>query len=89
MVTFGGCHSEYVHLNDLNIFELRDFIENPQTGVVTCTKVDVMRNLPSSRWGHAAVVHGQTQLLILGGRNENDVSDICCFDTDSHEWSYL
>jgi hypothetical protein len=26
VVTFGGCHSEYVHLNDLNIFEMKEFI---------------------------------------------------------------
>lgn len=89
VVTFGGCHSEYVHLNDLNIFELKDFINNPETGIVTCTKVIAIKNLPSSRWGHAAVVHDQTQLLILGGRNENDVSDICCFDSVNLEWSYL
>lgn len=28
VVSFGGCHSEYVHLNDVNIFDLSRFIES-------------------------------------------------------------
>ena len=32
VVTFGGCHSEYIHLNDLNIFEMEDFLRNPEGG---------------------------------------------------------
>ena len=26
IATFGGCHSEYIHLNDLNLFDLTDFV---------------------------------------------------------------
>ena len=33
VISFGGCHSEYVHLNDLNIFDLTDFVES------SCRKV--------------------------------------------------
>ena len=29
VVTFGGCHSEYVHLNDLNVFDFKDFLRDP------------------------------------------------------------
>ena len=28
VVTFGGCHSEYVHLNDVNVFYLNDFVKS-------------------------------------------------------------
>lgn len=30
VITFGGCHSEYVHLNDLNLFELERFLKKPE-----------------------------------------------------------
>jgi len=26
LVTFGGCHSEYVHMNDVHIFDLSEFV---------------------------------------------------------------
>lgn len=26
VITFGGCHSEYVHLNDLNVFDFSSFL---------------------------------------------------------------
>jgi hypothetical protein len=39
VVTFGGCHSEYVHLNDLNIFELKGWLS--ERSPVICTKVAV------------------------------------------------
>lgn len=29
VVTFGGCHSEYQYMNDLNIFEMKDFMQDP------------------------------------------------------------
>jgi hypothetical protein len=38
VVTFGGCHSEYIHLNDLNIFEMARWLEDPTKSVV-CTRV--------------------------------------------------
>ena len=28
LVSFGGCHSEYVHLNDVNVFDLDAFIKS-------------------------------------------------------------
>jgi hypothetical protein len=88
VVTYGGCHSEYVHLNDLDIFELKDFIEDPQNNSITCVKIEVKFNIPTSRWGHAAVVHNQSKLLIIGGRNENDINDIHCYDAVEQSWSY-
>ena len=88
VVTFGGCHSEYAHLNDLNIFELNHFLEDP-TKHVTCTKVNVTLNIPSTRWGHAAAVMDSTNLFILGGRNDNDVNDIHCFDTIKQTWTQV
>jgi N-acetylneuraminic acid mutarotase len=88
-VTFGGCHSEYNHLNDLNIFELSQFVEAPSSGIVTCTKVNVSDNVPTTRWGHGATVLNQTKLLVLGGRNENDVNDLYCFDIEAMQWQQL
>lgn len=82
IITFGGCYGEYLHMNDLNVFELRDFILDQSLPIV-CTKVAVKQNLPSTRWGHGAVVYQGTKLLILGGRNDNDVADIHCFDSDT------
>ena len=52
VVTFGGCHSEYVHLNDLNVFEFQEFIDNPNKFTtrswITCTRIDVGENVPDS-----------------------------------------
>ena len=28
IVTFGGCHSEYVHLNDVNVFDFNSFVQS-------------------------------------------------------------
>ena len=28
VVAFGGCHSEYIHLNDVNVFYLDDFVKS-------------------------------------------------------------
>lgn len=39
VVTFGGCHSEYVHLNEVNIFDLTSFIENGDS-YISCVKVN-------------------------------------------------
>ena len=30
VITFGGCHSEYIHLNDLNIFDMTNFLDSPE-----------------------------------------------------------
>ena len=44
-------------------------------------------NIPSTRWGHAAAVMNDTKLFVLGGRNDQDVSDVHCFDTEIMKWS--
>jgi hypothetical protein len=75
VITFGGCHSEYVHLNDLNVFDMENFLKHPEPMVdgnnaVVCTRVDVSLNIPSTRWGHTAAVMHEHKLVILGGRND-------------------
>lgn len=30
VVCFGGCHSEYVHMNEMHIFDMKLFLQNPQ-----------------------------------------------------------
>ena len=37
---------------------------------VICTKLNMVINIPSTRWGHAATVFEQNWLIILGGRND-------------------
>lgn len=71
IITFGGCHSEYVHMNELHVFELSKFFENPKdlNNMVTCTKITVAEGLPSTRWGHSATTN-DGKLYILGGRND-------------------
>jgi hypothetical protein len=34
VLTFGGCHSEYVHMNEVNIFDLTPFIEDGSTEII-------------------------------------------------------
>lgn len=42
VVSFGGCHSEYVHLNDVNVFDLDDFVKTAGANLqVTCIKLDL------------------------------------------------
>lgn len=89
VITFGGCHSEYIHLNELNIFEMESFLENPETNPIVCTKVLTRENLPSTRWGHAATVMDEDKLLILGGRNDADINDIHCFDIKTMSWKEI
>lgn len=81
VVTFGGCHSEYSYMNDLNIFEMREFINNPEDGSVTCTLVVSPSNepVPAARWGHAAASF-DNKMFILGGRNDKDMDDVSFFD---------
>ena len=89
VITFGGCHSEYVHLNDLNIFEFQDFLENPNKFTnrcsIICTRVDTDQNVPDSWWGHAAVVY-ESNLYILGGWNDHDLNDIHRFNIENQKW---
>ena len=82
VVSFGGCHSEYVHLNDVNVFDLNEFVlSDGQDCRVSCKKLDMraMGPIPSSRWGHAATVSND-MLFILGGRNNEDINDLYCFN---------
>ena len=93
VVSFGGCHSEYVHLNDVNVFDFKAFIESDgQNTQVNCIKLDFRTNtfgqVPSTRWGHAAAVHGN-KLFILGGRNNDDINDLHSFDLDQKRWSQI
>ena len=45
LVSFGGCHSEYTHLNDVNIFDLTRFIESEGLSCqVNCMKLDLRQN---------------------------------------------
>jgi hypothetical protein len=91
IVTFGGCHSEYEHLNDLDMFDLTSFIESGcQNLNIVCSKINpvsVCRG-PSSRWGHSAAVY-KDKIYILGGRNSNDISDLHCLDVNSLTWTQI
>lgn len=89
VITFGGCHSEYIHLNELNIFDMSSFLESPDSAPIVCTKIVTRENLPSTRWGHAAAVMDDDKLLILGGRNDQDINDIHCFDIQNMSWKEI
>lgn len=90
VVTFGGCHSEYVHLNELHVFDMRSFMENPADPnvLVYCTKVNVTENIPSTRWGHSAAAYNE-KLYILGGRNDQDIIDLHEFDYPQMKWRQI
>jgi hypothetical protein len=68
-------------MNELNIFDLSQFVENSSNQVI-CTRVEVGENMPSTRWGHAAAVMNHAKLFVLGGRNDQDVNDMHCFDIE-------
>lgn len=59
VVTFGGCHSEYIHMNEMHIFELSHFLQSPTDKEVRiiCTRVNVELGVPSTRWGHSAAAY--------------------------------
>lgn len=71
VISFGGCFGEYIHLNEMHIFDLSDFVESPSdfNKLVICTKVDLVENVPSTRWGHSASAY-KDNLYLVGGRNE-------------------
>lgn len=87
------------------IFDFTAFlkaVENPETAqllseskeaksaaFVICTKLEGLINSPSTRWGHASVCVDDRMLLIIGGRNDNDVNDIHCFDLKKRRWKEL
>lgn len=57
-----------------------------ETYSIECTRIDIRSNPPSTRWGHVAVFH-EDQLFIIGGRNEQDLSDMHKFDMTTNTWS--
>ena len=34
IITFGGCHSEYIHMNEMHLFEMNEFLANFQTNPI-------------------------------------------------------
>lgn len=87
MISFGGCHSEYAHLNEMHIFQLEQFLREPWSpeSKIVVTRVNVTEGLPSTRWGHAAATN-EGKLYILGGRNEQDICDLHEFDPVAKKW---
>lgn len=81
VVSFGGCHSEYVHLNEMHLFDMTHFILNPTCpeSRIVVTRIATTEGVPSTRWGHAAATN-EGKLYILGGRNDQDVCDLHEFD---------
>ena len=73
IVSFGGCHDNYLHLNEVVIFYMDNFIKNQ--GEIRVEKINTCPETPSTRWGHAAAVF-EDQLYICGGRSEIDISDL-------------
>lgn len=71
VVSFGGCHSEYIHMNEMHIFDLTAFLADPfrLENRVVAQKIDITEGVPSTRWGHAAATH-EGKLYIFGGRND-------------------
>ena len=71
MITFGGCFAEYVHMNDVNLFDLDEYVKsNGVNNAIICTKlINSTGEMPNTRWGHSASVF-EDKLYILGGRNE-------------------
>ena len=39
VITFGGCHSDYVFLNDINLFDLTGYCEDPRRNPIYCSKI--------------------------------------------------
>ena len=64
------------------------FVED-QRKHVSCTRIDVKEGVPTTRWGHAAAVMDDDKLLILGGRNEEDINDIYCFNNTTMSWKKI
>ena len=60
-----------------------------QAAAVVCTRIVGLMNSPSTRWGHASVCLDDRMLLIFGGRNDNDVNDIHCFDLKKYCWKEI
>lgn len=90
VVTFGGCHSEYAHMNEMHTFDLSEFFEDPNNieNRVKCSQINVKQGVPTTRWGHAAATYKE-RLYVIGGRNDKDVNDIHEFDYEKMTWREL
>lgn len=90
IVSFGGCHSEYIHMNEMHIFDMAQFLSDPLSSncKVIVTRVNVSEGVPSTRWGHAAATY-QGKLYILGGRNESDINDLHEFSLEDMSWKEI
>ena len=88
IITFGGCHSEYVHLNELHIFDLAEFLRSPSNSTISCVRIENSLGVPSSRWGHSSAVY-QDRLYILGGRNDEDLIDLQVYDMFTNQWEEI
>ena len=87
VVSFGGCHSEYAHLNEMHIFDMSNFLADPicPENKVIVTRINITEGVPSTRWGHAAATN-DGKLYILGGRNDQDICDLHEFDPTEKKW---
>jgi hypothetical protein len=68
-------------MNDVNVMDLEGFVKSDGANLtVNSTKLEYGPNqvVPSTRWGHAAAVF-DNRLFILGGRNEQDITDLYSF----------
>lgn len=90
IVSFGGCHSEYAHLNEMHIFDMTSFLDKPENAEsrIHVTRINITEGAPSTRWGHAATTY-QGKLYILGGRNEQDICDVHEFDPFLNKWTEI
>lgn len=77
-------------MNEMHIFDLTQFLQNPQdsNANIMVNKVNVTEGVPSTRWGHAATT-SNGKLYILGGRNEQDVIDLHEFDPVLNKWKEI
>lgn len=78
-----------MHLNDLNSFDLSNFIESDGSDTkISCIKNSFPKNskLPSTRWGHAAAEYND-KVYVLGGRNDIDLGDLFVFDPETGTWT--
>ena len=75
-------------MNEIHIFDLAHFLENPAEleRTITCMKVSVMEGVPTTRWGHAATTYNE-KLYVLGGRNEADIIDLHEFSLETMKWT--
>ena len=83
---FGGCHGDYIYVNDLFVFKLDSVVKGEKN--VICNSIPLGSNSPSKRWGHSSVAF-EDSILIFGGRNEHDLNDLYMFSTVTNEWTKM